>query len=395
MRVKDFFLDTPMESLTRGARVTEETVAFLEPETEKRTLYRIAEILRVTSYSGDAVYEPGRDYVLRDGALALTPGSRIPVMPLSLYYSCGAQELLRVRKPDGTESPCYFSEDGTMARFQIRVSYTHGDAWDGFRQPHTPGRFAKFLQKAEAGRDLTLLFYGDSITYGANASFMQGEPPHQPPYPMLFTDALARLYGYSVRFAPPEAAHAYPGPAPAFCEGRRGALTYVNTAVGGWNSADGVNGLGTHVEPQIKKYGCDLFLLAFGMNDGSRPPEETAANCEAVARRVLALRPDAAVLLVSTMLPNPDASNGWFASHPLQEPALLRLAASLREEGAACDVARVTSASEAVLRKKRFLDYTGNNINHPNDFFSRVYAQTLLETLVGYDGEAFAARASV
>ena len=137
------------------------------------------------------------------------------------------------------------------------------------------------------------------------------------------------------------------------------------------------------------------FLLAFGMNDGSRPPEETAANCEAVARRVLALRPDAAVLLVSTMLPNPDASNGWFASHPLQEPALLRLAASLREEGAACDVARVTSASEAVLRKKRFLDYTGNNINHPNDFFSRVYAQTLLETLVGYDGEAFAARASV
>ena len=29
--------------------------------------------------------------------------------------------------------------------------------------------------------------------------------------------------------------------------------------------------------------------------------------------------------------------------------------------------------------------YAGNNINHPNDFWARLYANTLFETLVGYE----------
>ena len=43
----------------------------------------------------------------------------------------------------------------------------------------------------------------------------------------------------------------------------------------------------------------------------------------------------------------------------------------------------MTSMSLSILTRKDFYDYSGNNINHPNDFFGRVYAQTLLETVVG------------
>lgn len=40
---------------------------------------------------------------------------------------------------------------------------------------------------------------------------------------------------------------------------------------------------------------------------------------------------------------------------------------------------------DAMLEHKEFCDYSGNNINHPNDFFVRIYAQTLLRTLIGYE----------
>ena len=391
MTVEEFFRNTPMAPLTRGALVEDETAAFICPDEEKRLLYEIGGVLSVKSYDGALVYVPERDYTVRGGRLLLPPGSAIPAITPEVYYSEGAQPLLKVRKPDGSVSPCFFTESNEITRHQVRVTYTHADKWSGFTQPHTPGRFERFLRLLEEGRGATVLFYGDSITYGANASFLQNTPPHRPPYPMLLTDALARLYGCGVRFLPPEAENAYAGPAPELHAGTRGMISYVNTAVGGWDSKGGKERLGTHITPQVKKYGCDLFVLAFGMNDGGRPPEETAENCEAIVRHVLSLSENASVLLVSTMLPNPKAVNGWFANQPLQEPALLALAEKLRNEGVPCDVARVTSASEAVLKRKEFIDYTGNNINHPNDFFSRVYAQTALQTLVGYDTPAFAA----
>ncbi len=391
MTVEQFFRNTPLASLTRGMLVEDETAAFVYPGEEKRLLYKIEKILSVRSYDGATEYVAERDYTVRDGNLILTKTSAIPVMTPELYYSEGALPILRVRKPDGTESPCFFTENGEISGYQIRVSYTHCDEWDGFRQPCT-GRFGRFLKLLETGRDATVLFHGDSITYGANASLVQNTPPYQPPYPMLFTNALADLYGYTVRFAPPDAEGTYTAPAPDYAAGDRGTLTSVNTAVGGWNSRDGVDRLDTHIAPQVEKYGCDLLVLAYGMNDGGRTPEETARNCETIARRVLSLRKDASILLVSTMLPNPEAI-GWTSSQPLQEPELLRLADTLNGEGTPCGVAQMTSVSASVLQRKRFLDYTGNNINHPNDFFSRVYAGTLLQALVGYNAEIWDRRA--
>ena len=37
---------------------------------------------------------------------------------------------------------------------------------------------------------------------------------------------------------------------------------------------------------------------------------------------------------------------------------------------------------EALLKRKRFYDLTGNGVNHPNDFGHCVYAQSLLALLV-------------
>ena len=92
--------------------------------------------------------------------------------------------------------------------------------------------------------------------------------------------------------------------------------------------------------------------------------------------------PDTAVLLVATMYANP-ASSRWCMNQPLFEPELLKLADEYNAKCVPCAVAPVTSLSARLLQRKRFCDCSGNNINHPNDFLVRLYAQTALQTLIG------------
>ena len=47
-------------------------------------------------------------------------------------------------------------------------------------------------------------------------------------------------------------------------------------------------------------------------------------------------------------------------------------------------VANLTQIHKDILATgKKYRDMTGNNINHPNDFIARVYAQVVLRTLLG------------
>ena len=385
MTTSEFFAKKPLADIFSAGVLEEETVAFLAPDEKKRLLFRADEILRVTSYDKSVTYEPGRDYALADGCLVRAADSAIPFFEPALYYSPGDQAMLKLKKPDGEITDGFFSEGRAIPDRQARVTYRHSDGWDGFRQETRRDRFARFFAKLEAGQDVTVLFYGDSITYGANASLLMQWAPRQPSYPMLFTMALAELYGYTVRFTPPMVANAALDAVPDYRAGDRGTITYVNSAVGGWSSQNGIDSFATHVAEKIDRFGCDLFALAFGMNDGNLPAEKTARNCEKILQKVFDAAPETNALLVSTMLPNPDAANGWFGTQPTQEPLLLALADAFTKKGLPCAAAQMTSVSRAVLARKRFIDYTGNNINHPNDFFSRVYACTLLQTVVGYD----------
>ena len=380
-----FFSDPFLPAPGGGRLSADETAAFVYPEEEKQMLFDIEDIVSVTSYDGQTVYEAGRDYLVRNGKLTRTEGSAIPVITPERYYSAGEQPLLKVRKHDGSESPCYFTGSGKLGQYQVKVTYTHKSG-PGLLPP-CRGRYARFLRLLENGEDVTVFFHGDSITYGCDASLTHRLAPYQPSFPILFACALAQRFDRSVRFAPPEAENAYDGPFPDAPQGKQGTVTLVNTAVGGWTSENGVDNFETHLAPQLRKYGCDLFLLGYGMNDGGRPPAETAANCEAIVRRVLSLRGNASVLLISTMLPNPDGI-GWYANQAFQEPELLRLSEKLYGEGVPCDVARMTSVSRAILQRKQFIDVTGNNINHPNDYLTRVYAAALLQTLSGGNANA-------
>ena len=145
-----------------------------------------------------------------------------------------------------------------------------------------------------------------------------------------------------------------------------------------------------HVADYIKEYGCDLFVCAFGMNDIKLDASITAENIGKIVDGVISLEPDAAVMLVASMFYNNTEVNAetYNANIKAQAPALKALAENYSSAGIECGVASVGLVSESVLERKEFRDYTGNNINHPNDFFCRVYAQTIFSALIGYENLA-------
>ena len=377
-----FDLDTWMTPIWRGRTAYHESVMFIGDEGRAPLLYDPARIVSVRSQDLRTEYEPGRDYECRDGFLLRPAGSRMTAIPESLYYSKNSASAIElVTRRGGVPTQTYFSE--AIYHYQVFVTYTHAPA----RRLPVPADesavFAPLLEKLTRGGDVTLVFFGDSITNGASASGRTGEAPGTPIWPQMFTFALAKRFGYTVRFVQPGLPSTLRVPKEPVVFGGRGTITYVNPSVGGWSARHGVERYDEYVRPFLDRYGCDFFLYGFGMNNGRNDEATERALVRQVTDRVLAQTPTASLLLLATMVPNPAAINGWYGNQARFEPMLYELAAEYRAAGAACAVAPMTSMSRALLERKRFCDYTGNNINHPNDYMARLYAQTVLATVAG------------
>lgn len=379
-------LNTLMQPIFGGTSSVNETVMFLDYGDEKTLLYPIESIVSVTSFDGSKTYEAGKDYEIVDGKLKILEGSAIPCITRAKFYNVAPHELINViTKYEGKDVYTYWGEGRPMTDYQVNVNYTHADAWEGYSQPAELEILQNFVKKLQAGENVTVMFYGDSITYGASATWLANYAPYQDTYPMLVVKALADLFDYTVHFENAGLTGTANVPTQDYVAGERGTITYVNTAVGGWTSQDGVNNLEAYVKNKVAAHGCDLFILGYGMNDGAISPRNTSKNLEKIVNGVLEGSPEANVILVSTMVPNPNAINGWYSHQDQQEAQLETIANKFQKNGVACVVANMTSVSKAVLEHKEFHDYSGNNINHPNDYFVRVYAQTVLQTLIGYE----------
>ncbi len=391
LNVKLDDLDILMQPIFAGNECRNETVMFLDKGEVKGLLYPIDKIISVTSYDGRTVYEEGKDYVIEDGKIRITADSSIKVITSDKFYNNPGSLIYTNR--DGKPVPLYWGEDRAMTRWQININYTHKTTWEGYEQTCRLDVYRDFVEKLQNGEDVTVFFCGDSITYGGNSSWIGNYAPKQYTYPLLFVTALADLFDYTVHFE--QAGLPSTSPVPDdYVAGNRGTITYVNSAVGGWTSMDGVANRVAYIEELVKKYGCDLFVSGFGMNDGyaniNVAPSITANNIKAMVESVRAHAPEASVLLVATMVPNPDGymdANGqipWYFNHSKQETALEALALSYRKQGVHCAVACMGSVSLSVLEHKAYHDYSGNNVNHPNDYCNRIYAQTLLQAVIGY-----------
>ena len=79
---------------------------------------------------------------------------------------------------------------------------------------------------------------------------------------------------------------------------------------------------------------------------------------------------------------NPNTQTAWLGNQRYFEEDLQGIAAD-RDNVAVAQVNSVFTQLEASGKVTR--DWLANNINHPNDFGVRIYAQVLLKTLAGDD----------
>ncbi len=394
-------MDTYMSPIWDGRVVHNETVMFVGMEDKAPLLYTPDKIISVRSYDLAIEYEEGIDYKLEDGKLVLLEGTRIPVCPLETYYSVHNNMPYLSTMYNGQMTQTMYGEGTTMTRWQVAVTYKHSDTWDGIKLDSYADRYADLINKLEKGEDVTIFFYGDSITTGANASGQMGVGPYMPSWAVMVTQYIAKQYGYTVKYVDSyndttltDKKPSGGGPREDSVYGNNGIITYINTAVGGWSTQQGNTHFEAYVKDYIDQYGCDLFVLAFGMNNGSSTSREVAGYLKTIIDKVIACNRETDVLIVSPMLPNPEAvrnpADTFFCNgnQSTFEPEMLILSETLNNKlGVNCAVAPLTSVTKYIHSQKRFRDTTGNNVNHPSDFVVRAYAQTIYQTLFGYDNK--------
>ena len=347
MDVRKFGSDTNLLSIWDGDIAFNETVLFLEEADgsipDAPLLYEPEKILQVCSGTCDVEYREGVDYALVDGKLRRLPGSAIPVLAHNIPYPAEKTE-------DVWSFDCI--DGGLIAvlgnhilhRHQVLVSYRHNSPWTGFVQQDRTGMLPRTMRMLAEGKPVNLMFFGDSITTPADVSGNSlHTPPDMPSWPELAFAVLKEKYP---------------------------SLTYTNTAVGGMASPWGVD----VVKEKFAEPVPDLAVIGFGMNDAtgdSIKPLDFVGNVCHIMERARTLNPDMEFILIATSVPNPMAPH-FDRSQREHEPLFLQL------ERPGVAVMRMTSVHDGLLTRKRFYDMTGNNINHPNDYLSRAYAQTLL-----------------
>ena len=164
-------------------------------------------------------------------------------------------------------------------------------------------------------------------------------------------------------------------------------ISKYNAAVGGWTTGQGAENLTTKVtEAGTSLAAVDLFVIAFGMNDPATAEADYIASIKQMINAYYAANPNGSVLLVSPMQPNTQSSM-VSGNQSKWENALNSVKNSNEYRAKNISLARVfTIFSELMsVSGKLSRDYLGNNINHPNDFGVRIYAQVILKTLCGDD----------
>ncbi len=304
-------------------------------------MYNIRDIVSVRNAALDTVYTEGTDYVLENGKLKILPTGSIDTIDYSFMYPSTASSNTQ---PDATHGYMYFAEGATIHNMQLAVTYVPNGTWGGAIPAKQASLLPKTMAKLEAGEDLKILVYGDSISVGANATGFVGAAPYAKNWYEMVVDTLNNKY--------------------------EGNVTFVNNSKGGEMSAWGL----TNVQSLAVAESPDLVFIGFGMNDGSQGVSTATfkSNIQGIMNAIKASNPNCEFVLISSMLQNPDWPTGT-----QNQPLYLSVHNSLKGEGVA--VADITSMHQYLLTRKRYIDMTGNHVNHPNDFLVRVYAQVMIE----------------
>jgi hypothetical protein len=307
-------------------------------------LYPAKSIVEVIHNGTREKLQEGRDWVLRDGKLVLPPGSHAPIQLASEFFMPLREGKDGVPRPAPTRVRL---EEGTWYhQRQMEVSYEPAAQDWTFPAPRfSLDSLPRLKRLLTTKAPVRIVLFGDSISYGGNASKVQGCWPWQPCFGELVARKLQQHYGSKV--------------------------TFMNHSRGGATSSYAVG----QAESQVGWFRPDLAIVAYGMNDrGESRHGAYRENLEKIIAIIRESSPDTEIVLVTSMLNNPQQPSGL-------EPVLFLRDEAFRIAHPGLAVVDVATAHQQMLRRKNYLDLSGNGANHPNDFLHRIYAQCLLELL--------------
>jgi acyl-CoA thioesterase-1 len=308
-------------------------------------LFTPKKIIRVHSSDGTIDYTEGQDFTVDTAQrhLVLTPNSRIPsIKRADLYKHKGDPHSIGHKNDDPATYLLY--QEAWFRTIQVEVDYEKDEAWTGYTPAFAGASLPKTIAKLKSGAGFNICVTGDSIATGANAS--GNSAPFQPGFVPLMGLGLQKAYG--------------------------GTVTITNLAAGGTWANGGVQKV-----PDIIATKPDLVIIAFGMNDSNGHwPTKYAGYVKAIMDGVKAASPDTEFIVVSSILANPE----WDWSPDSQFIPYRDALTPLVGPGVA--MADMTQLWTDMMKNKRYLDLTGNGINHPNDFGQRLYAKVMMSLLV-------------
>ncbi len=351
-----------------GNIIYQETVLCIDDGKEISGLLQYApvKILSVRNDTYTTEYVEGTDYTVSGNKIILSAGTNCPYLttenlkgkkipkPYRAVNSLTAVANIDTDYYMWTDN-IFFTEGSLIHGHQICVSYVY-DIKDADTSVFADYGSAapKFLAKLKAGEDVVISITGDSVTAGCSASSYFTRQPLMPQFPTLLSYALKEAYDVKA--------------------------SVKNYAVGGTTSNEAVS---TKVADKLIKGKSDLVLIHFGINDsGALSAAQLKANVKKVVDATLESLPECEFLYIKCFPPNPELYyDSKFKSY---WKAVDELCA---EYDCFYSIDLYTPGMK-MLETKKYLDITGNGINHPNDFIVRFYAMNLINLFVDYRTES-------
>lgn len=356
-----------------GGLVCCESVLPLEDESGHAAatlLYDATRVLSVRDSSLAVEYEEGKDWEYRDGQLHVLKGGRIEAFTYDWFhadtykvdYPVSSVYMYENGQPNGKLSRIYHGFFGH--EHMLHVTYTHNGTWQGEKPAYCGDLLPRTMAKLRAGQSPRVIIYGDSISHcdESSGSFGVNRAPFIPGWPDMACAMLEQDYGVPVEL--------------------------INLSVGGWSSENGLHG-GYECYQQKDVPGAvarvaplhpDLVVIGFGQNDRC-DPDHLRENMIQLMTDIRTGNPDVEFIISTPVVPNPGVSMGEYPSVPFYQDQYRYQDALLPLEGPGVAVIPMKTYQEPLIARKTFSDLFNNNINHPSDFFYRLFAQVLYAAL--------------
>ena len=342
--------------------------------------FKPLKILEVRSNDFQTLYTEGSDYTFdKNGKIAIPAGSKIRPMEYNTFFPPTKEGNDGwIYKKDGKDLFSIINKD-TLYSAQIIITYVRAEEYNSYETIDKSAQLTTLTGKIKQNKDVNILFLGDSITAGAGLS--SGDVKN---YVQLTAEGIQSR--------------------------TTGKVNLENCAVSGTTSLDYTFLIDntpdkiheSQRQSMIDRFAtakqaaktADVIFIAYGGNDaagwmnGGLSAASYGSNVKKMIDFFRGINPNCSIVLVASFEanvhiytnPNTKLVGGNLEQYANTLGAIETSKTYKNSKNLVyVDVYRM---QQSLLKLKHEEDMIGDNRNHPSDYMTRIYAQTILGTIL-------------